>query len=237
MDIVNNVMMNIAKVDLDKAKTKEHTLQGLIIALKDIDTAIALIKESLNKEEARNKLIKHFNITEIQANAILDMKLSKLTKLDKDDLLNEIEELRLAIQDYENILNNEVYRSNKLIEKIIAMRDKYGDERRTELVDLEIPKEEKEKVYVEPEKCVVMITESGLIKRIPTASFKVQKRAGKGIKTQDDITKAVIRTNTVDSLMVFTNQGKMYRLSVNDVPVGTNSSKGTSIKSLIELKI
>ena len=81
-----------------------------------------------------------------------------------------------------------------------------------------------------------MITESGLIKRIPTASFKVQKRAGKGVKTQDDITKAVIRTNTVDSLMVFTNQGKMYRLSVNDVPVGTNSSKGTSIKSLIEFE-
>ena len=232
----NNVMINVATFDLNKAQTREHTLQGILIAIKDIDTAISLIKNSLNKEDARVKLVKHFNITEAQANAILDMKLSKLTKLDKDELLKEIEELTLAIAYYKNILNDDAFRANELIKKVTDLRNKYGDERRTELTNIEIPKEVKEEVYIEPEKCVVIMTESGLIKRIPTASFKVQKRSGRGAKTQDEITKAVIRTNTVDSLMIFTNNGKMYRLSVNDIPVGTNSSKGTPIKALVQME-
>lgn len=97
-------------------------------------------------------------------------------------------------------------------------------------------KEEKEIANIPPEKCVIVITESGNIKRIPATSFRTQKRGGKGVKTQDDITEAVIRTNTVDSLMVFTNKGKMYRLVVNNVPEGTNTSKGTPIKALIEME-
>ena len=96
-------------------------------------------------------------------------------------------------------------------------------------------KEEKEIDFVEPEKCVVVMTEGGLIKRVPSSSFRVQKRNGKGVKTQDDITNAVIRTNTIDSLMVFSNLGKMYRLLVNDIPEGTNATRGQSIKSLIAM--
>ena len=97
-------------------------------------------------------------------------------------------------------------------------------------------KEEKEIAFVEPEKCVVVMSKGGLIKRIPTASFRTQKRNGKGVKTQDDINSAVIRTNTIDSLMVFTDQGKMYRILVDNIPVGTNVSKGTSLHQLIEMQ-
>jgi DNA gyrase subunit A len=112
---------------------------------------------------------------------------------------------------------------------------KYGDARRTELSNVEIPKEEKEIQYVEPEKCVVVMTEGGLIKRVPTASFRTQKRNGKGVKTQDDITHAIIRTNTIDSLMIFSNKGVMYRLLVDLIPSGTNTAKGVPVKSLIQM--
>jgi DNA gyrase subunit A len=116
-----------------------------------------------------------------------------------------------------------------------ALKKAYGDARRSTITQVASTKEEKEIEFVEPEKCVVIMTEGGLVKRIPATSFRTQKRNGKGVKTQDDITEAVIRTNTIDSLMIFSDKGKMYRLLVNDVPVGTNVSKGQSIKSLINM--
>lgn len=125
---------------------------------------------------------------------------------------------------------------NILIERLKALAEKYKDERRTKVEAKEITKASQETVYVEPEKCVVVMTEGGTIKRIPQTSFRNQKRNTKGVKTQEDITKSVIRTNTVDSLMVFTNLGNMYRLLVDNIPSGTNTSKGTPISSLIEMK-
>ena len=115
------------------------------------------------------------------------------------------------------------------------LKNKYGDARRTTITQIAITKEEKEIEFVEPEKCVVIMTENGMIKRIPSKSFRTQKRNGKGVKTQGDIVTATIRTNTIDSLMVFTTKGKMYRILVNDIPVGTNVSVGQSIKSLIPM--
>lgn len=233
----NNIIIKIAEVDLEKSQKKEHLLEGLLIAIKDIDTAINLIKNSDSKEEARSKLIQHFQITTEQANAILDMKLSKLTKLDRDDLLKELEELRLAIAEYNKLLNDQEYRYASLAEKVKDLKEKYGDERRTKIVQIaDSTKEEKEIEFVEPEKCVVVMTEGGTIKRIPQSSFRTQKRNTKGIKTQEDITSCVIRTNTIDSLMIFTNQGNMYRLLVDNIPVGTNVSKGTPITGLIEME-
>lgn len=233
----NNVMINIAKTDLEKATAREHVLEGLLIAIKDIDTAIQLIKKSENKEAARVALINHFNITETQANAVLDMKLAKLTKLDKDELLKELEELHLAIIKYNRIINDHNYRNKVLSEKVISLRDTYGDKRRTIItqIDDKINDEDKEIAEVEPEKCVVVLTKAGTIKRIPTASFKTQKRNGKGIKTQSDITSCVLRTNAIDSLMIFSTKGQMYRLLVNDIPVGTNSSAGVNVKSLVAM--
>ena len=125
----------------------------------------------------------------------------------------------------------------KLTEIFGSIKKKYGDARRTTITQIAPEtKEEKEIEFVEPEKCVVVLTESGCVKRIPATSFRTQKRNGKGVKTQDDITTMVLRTNTIDSLMVFTDQGRMYRLLVNDIPVGTNVSQGQSIKSLIAME-
>ena len=232
----NNIIINIANADLDKARKKEHVLEGLLVATKDIDTALNLIKNSLNRNEAKTKLVNHFTITEVQAEAILDMKLVKLTKLDRDELLKELEEIRLAIVEYEKLLNDEVYRNTVLTEKVKSLKAKYGDARRTKITQVaDSSNEDKEIEFVEPEKCVVVMTEGGLIKRIPATSFRTQKRNGKGVKTQDDITKEVIRTNTIDSLLIFSNKGKVYRLLVNDIPVGTNSSKGQPITSLITM--
>ena len=122
-------------------------------------------------------------------------------------------------------------------ERLDKFTQKYGTARKTELTQLAAAtKEEKELELVEPEKCVVVMTESGYIKRVPIASFRTQKRNGKGVKTQDDITSMVIRTNTIDSLMIFTTLGKMYRLLVNDIPVGNNTAKGVSIKGLVAME-
>lgn len=233
----NNIIIKIAEADLEQATKKEHLLNGLLIAIKDIDTAINLIKNSDSKEEARSKLVEHFKITIEQANAILDMKLSKLTKLDRDELLKELEKLQLAIIEYNKLLNDQQYRYLTLANKVKDLKEKFGDERRTKITQIaDSTKEEKEIEFVEPEKCVVVMTEGGLIKRIPQSSFRTQKRNTKGVKTQNDITSCVIRTNTIDSLMIFTNQGNMYRLLVDNIPVGTNISKGTPITSLVEMK-
>lgn len=230
-----NVLINTATFDKNKAEKRKHILEGLLIAIEDIDTAIILIKESYTKEEAKEKLISRFGITEVQADAILDMKLARLTKLNKDDLLKELKAKEKIIVECNEILTNESYRDMTLIEKITKLRDKYGDARRTKLLNIEVPKEEKEVKEVVPEDVVVIITQTGLIKRIPKTSFKIQKRNGKGVKNADDAILDTISTNTVDNLMLFTSKGKMYKMLVDDIPVGTNVSKGVKINTLITM--
>lgn len=230
------VLLNRTQYDKDKTAKRKHILDGLLIAIEDIDHAIELIRESANKDEAARKLIDYFRISEEQAKAILDMKLSRLTKLDKNELLEEVKEKTLALAEFEKIIGDKSYRDEVLINMITDMKNKYGDERRTKLTQIKEEPEEKEIVNVIPEKCVVVLTEGGTIKRIPATSFKTQRRNGKGIKTQDDITSMILRTNTIDSLMIFTDKGKMYRLLVDDIPSGTNASKGTPIRNLITLE-
>ena len=118
----------------------------------------------------------------------------------------------------------------------MKLSNKFKTPRKTQVEQIESIKEEKEIEYVEPEKCVVVITESGLIKRIPSSSFRKQRRNTKGVKTQDDITNMIIRTNTIDNLLIFTNKGKMYKLLVDNIPVGTNASQGKSIKGLVPME-
>ena len=220
--------------DLDKAKSKLEIVEGLLKALEDIDNIINLIKKSESAAAAKVALTEKYNFTSNQAHAIVEMKLGKLAGLEKieiqnekKDLLAQIEELNLILQDIHTELR-------KRLAKLVSV---YGDERRTEITNIETStKEEKEIEFVEPEKCVVVLTESGLIKRVPATAFRTQRRNGKGVKTQDDITSMVIRTNTIDSLMIFTNKGKMYRLLVNDIPIGNNTTKGQPIKALIEME-
>ena len=223
-----------ANFDKQKAENKLEILEGLLIALEDIDNIIALIRNSASAAAAKPLLMSKYNFTEAQAKAILDMKLGRLANLEKVEVYNEKQELIDLITKLNAILAAPEVELRKRLQEIVKT---YGDARRTQITQIaETSKEEKEIELVEPEKCVVVMTESGLIKRVPTANFKVQKKAGKGVKSKDDIASAVIRTNTIDQLMIFTNSGKMYRLLVDDIPVGTNASKGVMISSLIELE-
>lgn len=221
--------------DLQKANGRLNIVEGLLKALEDIDNIISLIKKSENSTKAKEALMVKYNFNEEQAKAIIDMKLGKLAGLERIEIENEKAELIEQIKQLNLILQNPLDELRKRLDGIVK---KYGDARRTELTQIEESKtkEDKEIALIPPEKCVVVMTESGNIKRIPATSFRTQKRGGKGVKTQDDITAAVIRTNTVDSLMVFTNKGKMYRLIVNNIPEGTNTSKGTPIKLLVEME-
>ena len=232
IDHQREVLLKATEFDRAKVEARLHILSGLLKALDDIDNIIKLIKESESAAAAKEKLIVQKGFSEAQAKAILDMKLSKLANLEKVEIQKEYDDKMKELQRLAAILLDPIPELNKLFERLIAT---YGDARRTTITQVSEEKEDKEIEFVEPEKCVVIMTESGLIKRVPSASFKVQKRNGKGIKTQDDITSAVIRTNTVDNLMIFTNKGKMYRLLVNDIPVGTNISTGQSIRALVAM--
>lgn len=234
IDHQKDVLLRKTKYEADKIAARIHILEGLLKALEDIDNIIALIKKSESAAAAKVALMSQYGFSEAQAKAILDMKLSKLAKLEKVEIENEKAELTVELGRLNAILENPI---PEMINGFNSLKKAYGDARRSTITQVASTKEEKEIEFVEPEKCVVIMTEGGLVKRIPATSFRTQKRNGKGVKTQDDITHAVIRTNTIDSLMIFSDKGKMYRLLVNDVPVGTNVSKGQSIKFLINMEM
>lgn len=234
IDHQKDVLLRKTKFDADKIAARVHILEGLLKALEDIDNVITLIKKSDSAASAKIALMAKYALSEVQAKAILDMKLAKLAKLEKVEIENEKAELVEELAKLNAIIANPI---PTMIDGFNELKKLYGDARRSSITQVASTKEEKEIEFVEPEKCVVVMTEGGLIKRIPATSFRTQKRNGKGVKTQDDITHAAIRTNTIDSLMIFSNKGRMYRLLVNDIPVGTNVSKGTSVKSLINMEM
>lgn len=231
----NNVIIRVAQFDYDKAAKRVHILEGLIKAVASIDDIIKLIKSSSNSTEARTKLISKYKFTEEQAKAILDMKLAKLTKLDSVELNEELEDKQSIMENCYKLINNQKDRDIHLIEKIKEMSIKYGDARRTKLTQIHETKEEKAKIEIIPKECVVIVTENNFIKRVPSESYKVQKRNTVGIKNSNDLTHFIVKTNTLDYLLVFTDKAKMYKVSVNDIPEGTNSSKGVSVNSLINV--
>lgn len=228
-----DVLIRRCNYDLKKVEARIFILGGLLKALEDIDNIIKLIKSSESASAAKIALMQKYGFAEVQAKAILDMKLSKLANLERIEIENELNEKVKESEHLSSIISNP---EPELIRLFTELKNKYGDARRTKITQVAITAEEKEIEFVEPEKCVVVMTEGGTIKRIPTSSFRAQKRNGKGIKSQEDITSAVIRTNTIDQLMIFTNQGRMYRLLVNDIPESTNAGKGTSIRSLIAME-
>ena len=222
--------------DLAKAKARLEIVDGLLIALEDIDNIITKIKKSDSAAAAKMTLMTDYKMSEAQAKAVLDMKLARLAKLEKVEVENEKKELVEKINTLQEILKNEDKQINIIRERLENIVKKYGDARRTELMQIDIPKEDKEIVAVVPEDVVVMISQTGDIKRIPKTSFRTQRRNGKGVKTEDDATLATIRTNTIDNLLLFTNKGKMYKILVDKLPVGTNVSKGTNIANLIKIE-
>lgn len=221
--------------DLSKATARLEIVNGLLRALEDIDNIVALIKASKSAANAKDNLISKYNFTEPQAKAIVDMKLGKLAGLEKIELQNEKAELDNKIIELNNILSNNNLRIDVIRKRLEEIVKKYGDTRRTELAQLDIKPEEKEIEEIVPEDVVVILSQSGDIKRIPSKSFRVQRKNGKGVKSEDDAILDTISTNTIDTLMIFTSKGKMYRLLVDNVPVGTNASKGVRIGTLINM--
>lgn len=224
-----------AKFDRNKALARLEVVEGLLVALADIDNIIAIIKKSESSAAAKEALIKKYEFTDNQVTAILNMKLSSLAKLEGVKLENEKEDLKKSIEHLEYLIIDELTQIKELTSRLNEIVRKYGDARRTELAQIEVPKEEKEIELVEPEDVVVICTQSGDIKRVPKTSFKVQKRNGKGVKTQDDAILSSISTNTIDTLLIFTSEGRMFRMLVDNVPAGTNASRGTNLATLLKL--
>lgn len=221
--------------DLQKALNRKEIVEGLLKAIVNIDEIIALIKESESASSAKEALIKTYQFTENQAKAILAMRLSSLAKLEGIELNNEKAELDNNIQKWNNIISNENEQINILKNRLAAIVKKYGDARRTELIQIDIKPEEKIIEQVIPEDVVVILSRTGDIKRIPVSSFKVQKKNGKGIKTKNDAILSTISTNTIDNLLLFSRKGKMFKMIVDDIPVGTNTSKGVNINTMIKI--
>ena len=221
--------------DLTKAEARLEIVNGLLKALEDIDNIIALIKASESAAAAKVNLIAKYNFTENQAKAILAMRLSSLARLEKVELEKEKAELEDKINDLIDVLANENRQKDILKTRLNDLVKKYGDARRTELAQIEITKEEKEKAEIIPEDVVVIVNNLNEVKRIPKKNFKVQHRRGVGVKTASESTRIMLATNTVDTLMIFTSEGKMYRLNVDKIPEGTNASRGVNLKTILKL--
>ena len=232
-----DVFLRRLNYELEKLKDRIHILHGLAKAVEDIDNVIQLIKSAENSTDAGVKLRAKYGFTEVQAKAILDMKLSKLAHTEKIAIENELEEKQKKADALIVLIENRAARCVALSGEFTEFAKKFGDARRTTVTNIEMTAEEKEVAEIVPENCVVVITEAGNIKRIPATSYRTQKRNGKGIKNQDEVIQNVIKTNTIDNLMVFSSFGKVYRLAVNDVPVGTNATRGTSIETLVAMDV
>lgn len=221
--------------DLAKAKEKSEIIAGLIKALEDIDNIIALIKKSDSAAVAKQQLIKQYDFTDKQAKAIVDMKLGRLAHLEGIELNKEYQDLLNTIENCNNIISNVDRQKEIFIERFSALVKKYGTERKTELTQINTSPEDKEIEQVTPEDVVVILTQTGSIKRIPAANFKTQRKNGKGVKSKDDVVMSAISTNTIDNLLIFTQKGKMFKIIVDEVPVGTNASKGVNVGTLISM--
>ena len=230
-----DVFLRKCKFDLEKLNNRIHILHGLAKAVEDIDNVINMIKKSDNVAHAK-MCLKQMGFSDLQAEAILDMKLSKLAHTEKIAIENELQDKEKKANVLKILIEDKSARALALAKELSDFTDKFGDERRTKITQVDTSPEEKEIAEIIPENCVVVITEAGNIKRVPAASYRTQKRNGKGIKNQDEVISQVIKTNSIDNLMVFSSFGKVYRLAVNDIPVGTNVSRGTSIETLMSME-
>ena len=219
--------------DLKKATARLEIVEGLLKALVAIDEIIALIKKSESSKKAEENLQKTYGFTENQAKAIVSMKLGSLARLEAVELEKEKNNLIEEINAINKILNNTVEQKTILKERLSTFVKKYGHERRTQLTQINLDVKEESEIISED--VVVILNEAGEIKRIPKASFKVQKRNGKGVKSTDSAVIASFSTNTQDNLLLFSSSGKMYKILVDNIPECTNTSRGTNVASLIKL--
>jgi DNA gyrase subunit A len=224
--------------ELKKAEARAHILEGLKIAIKNLDAVIALIRSSANPQIAKEGLMKKFSLSEIQAQAILDMRLQRLTALERGKIDEEYKETIKQIERYKQILANERLVFEIIIEELQEIKKKYGDDRKTEIVDkpLEITLED----MIVEEDMVVTITHQGYIKRSASSLYRSQRRGGKGvtgaITKEEDFVQDLFVSSTHSYLMFFTNKGKVYWLKVYEIPEAGRAARGKAIVNLIKLE-
>ena len=223
--------------DLKKAEDRAHILEGLKIALDNIDAIIETIKTSKDNADALVKLMERFNLTEVQAKAILDMQLRRLSGLERDKILNELERILITIEDLKDILANH-YRVLQIIkEDLLEVKNNFGDERMTEIIDGDIDVEDEDLIPVQD--IIISMTTKGYIKRLPVDTYKTQNRGGVGVKgmavNEDDVIDQSITMSTHDQLLLFTNKGKVYRIKGYQVPAASKNSKGIPTVNLIDI--
>ena len=230
------VVLRRTKFDLDKAEARAHILEGLIIAIDNIDEVIKIIRESY--DDAKERLIERFKLSDIQAQAILDMQLKRLSGLQREKLEEEYAELMKLIAYYKEILSSETLVFDIIKTELIEIKDKFGDERLTKIVPAEGELEEED--LIKEEQTVIALTHFGYIKRMPIDTYKSQKRGGKGITgiatREDDFVKEIFTASTHDTILFFSNKGKMYRLRGFEIPEAGRTAKGTAIVNLLNLE-
>ena len=236
IDHRKQVILRRTKFELDKAEARAHILQGLLIAIDNIDEVINIIRSSY--DDAKERLMKRFNLTDIQAQAILDMQLKRLSGLQREKLEQEYEELMKLIAHLKEILANEHLVYGIIKEELLEMKEKFGDERITKIAAAEGEFEVED--LIKEEQSVVALTHFGYIKRMPVDTYKSQRRGGKGITgmatREEDFVKQIFTASTHDTILFFTNKGKMYRLRGFEIPEAGRTAKGTAIVNLLNVE-
>lgn len=231
------VIVRRTKFDLEKAEDRYHIIEGLVIALDNIDRVIAIIKGSDDKQSAAAALMKEFKLSERQTNAILEMKLSRLTHLEVESLKRELAELDALIKDLKDILAKPARVSNIIVDEMSEIRDKYGEPRKTEICtdysEIDIGD------LIEKEDVVISMTHLGYVKRLPITEYHTQKRGGKGVTAhkprEEDFVENMFITNTHDDLLFFTNRGKVYCIKGYEVPEAERTARGRAIVNILQL--
>ena len=239
IDYQKSIIIRRTKFDLDKSEKRAHIIEGLQIALDNIDDVVNAIKNSKNDEDALQQLISKFLLTEPQAQAILEMKLRRLTSLERSKIEEELIELKKLIEEYRSILASEEKVLKIIKEELLEIKGKYNDERRTR-IDMTSMENIEDESLIPIEDIVVTLTNKGYIKRIEAETYKTQNRGGVGIKgmttNEDDFVENIISLKTHDYLMFFTNKGKVYRIKGYEVPAYNRQAKGLPIINLLPLE-
>ena len=238
IDHQKHVIYRRCQFDLKKYKDRLHILDGLKIALDNIDRVIKIIKESADDEEAKIGLITNFNLSEVQSQAILDMRLKRLTGLEKSKIEDEIAELEKLVQELEEILASESKILNVIKEEMLEIKSRYADGRRTH-IDMTAVDYIEDESLIPVENVVITLTNKGYIKRLPSDTYKTQNRGGMGIKgmstNEEDFVEHLINATSHDYILLFTNMGKVYRIKGYEIPEYSRQSKGLPIVNLLSL--
>ena len=238
VDHRREVVIRRTRYDLQKAEARAHILEGLRIAIDHIDEVVALIRASASPDEARAGLMQRFELTEVQARAILDMRLKALQGLDREKLQSEYDELEKKIAYFVELLSNETMLKGVLKDELIEIRDKYGDERKTEIQDVEDEIDMED--LIAEEECVFTLSHNGYIKRTPAAEYRAQSRGGKGVRgmatREEDYVESVFTASTHDFILFFSSRGQVYVRKGYQIPEAGRSARGTNIVNILPLE-